>query len=215
LKNDLAKVSEMVRDGEETQVVKLVQEALDKGTSAIDVLEKGLIPGIQALGKLFKDGQAYLPEILISVRAMNWGLELLQPHLAKTDISHKGTVVLGTVEGDIHNIGKDLVGMMLRSNGFEVVDLGVDVSAESFVSAVQEKRADIVAMSGLLTTTITYFPVVIEALTQAGLREKVRVLIGGAAVSQEYADEIKAEGFAVDCVSAVDEASRLMKMIVN
>jgi 5-methyltetrahydrofolate--homocysteine methyltransferase len=212
LKTDLARVSQMVRDGDEHEVVKLVKEALHNGTTGIDILEKGLIPGIQELGRLFKDGQAYLPEILISVRAMNQGLEVIQPHLTKSDISHKGTVVLGTVEGDIHNIGKDLVGMMLKSNGFDVIDVGVDVPAETFVNAVRENHADIIAMSGLLTTTITYFPVVISALQEAGLRKKVKVLVGGAAVSQEYADEIKAEGFAIDCVSAVDEASRLMKL---
>jgi len=143
---------------------------------------------------------------------MNKGLEELQPHLAGADIHQKGTVVLGTVEGDLHDIGKNLVGMMLGSNGFNVVDAGVDVSADSFVSAAKESNADIVAMSGLLTTTITYFPMVIEALEKVGLKNKVKVMIGGAPVSRAYADEIGAEGFAEDCASAVDEAFRLMAL---
>jgi len=205
-------ISRAVQDGDDKKVVKLVKEALAKGLPAINILEKGLIPGVQALGQLFKDGQVYLPEILISTRAMNRGLEVLQPHLAGADIHKRGTVVLGTVEGDLHDIGKNLVGMMLGSNGFNVIDMGVDVSADSFVSAAKENNADIVAMSGLLTTTITYFPTVIKALEKAGLRNKVKVMIGGAPVSRAYADEIRAEGFAEDCTSAVDEAARLMAL---
>jgi len=208
-------LSQAVQDGDDKKVVKLVKKALAEGVPAMDILEKGLVPGVQALGQLFKDGQVYLPEILISTRAMNKGLEALQPHLAGADIHKKGTVVLGTVEGDLHDIGKNLVGMMLGSNGFNVVDAGVDVSADSFASAAKESNADIVAMSGLLTTTITYFPTVIEALKKAGLRKKVKVMIGGAPVSRAYADEIGAEGFAEDCTSAVDEAARLMALVAK
>ncbi len=205
-------LSQAVQDGDDKKVVKLVKKALAEGVPAMDILEKGLVPGVQALGQLFKDGQVYLPEILISTRAMNKGLEALQPHLAGVDIHKKGTVVLGTVEGDLHDIGKNLVGMMLGSNGFKVVDAGVDVSADSFASTAKESNADIVAMSGLLTTTITYFPTVIKALQKAGLKNKVKVMIGGAPVSRAYADEIGAEGFAEDCTSAVDEAARLMAL---
>ena len=205
-------LSEAVQGGDDKKVVQLVKEALAEGLPAMDILEKGLIPGVQALGQLFKDGQAFLPEILISTRAMNKGLEELKPYLAGADIHKKGTVILGTVEGDLHDIGKTLVGMMLGSNGFNVVDVGVDVSADSFVSAAKESNADIVAMSGLLTITIIYFPTVIEALEKAGLKNKVKVMIGGAPVSRAYADEIGAEGFAEDCASAVDEAARLMAL---
>jgi 5-methyltetrahydrofolate--homocysteine methyltransferase len=212
MKDYLEKLSQAVQDGDEERAVKLVKEALDKQTSANDILNKGLVPGVQALGKLFKDGEAFLPEILISVRAMNMGLEVLQPHLSAKDINNKGKIVLGTVEGDIHDIGKNLVGMMLKSNGFDVIDIGVDVSADTFLQAVQENEPKILAMSALLTTTITYFPVVIEALEKAGLKGKTKVMVGGAAASREYADEIGAEGFATDCVSAVDEAVRLMKL---
>lgn len=209
---ELTKISDAVRDGDDELTVKLVKEALGAKTPAIDILEKGLVPGVQALGKLFKDGQAYLPEVLISVRAMNRGLEVLQPQLKGKTVANKGIVVLGTVEGDIHDIGKNLVGMMLKSSGYEVVDVGVDAPAAAFVDAVKESKANIVAMSGLLTTTITYFPVVIDALKKAGLKKNVKVMVGGAAASRGYADEIGAEGFAVDCVSAVDEAARLMKL---
>jgi len=206
-------LSQAVQTGDDKKVVQLVKEALAEGLPATDILEKGLVPGVQALGQLFKDGEVYLPEILISIRAMNRGLEELQPHLAGTDIHTKGTVVLGTVEGDLHDIGKNLVGMMLSSNGFNVVDVGVDAPADSFVSSIKESNADIVAMSGLLTTTITYFPTVIDALEKAGLRDKVKVMIGGAPVTREFADSIGAEGFAEDCTSAVDEATRLMTTV--
>jgi len=205
-------ISQAVQDGDDKKVVQLVKEALAERLPAIDILEKGLVPGVRALGKLFKDGQVYLPEILISTRAINRGLDVLKPHLSGADIHKKGTVVLGTVEGDLHDIGKNLVRMMLDSNGFNVVDAGVDVSADSFVNAVKESKADIIAMSGLLTTTITYFPVVIKALEKAGLKSKVKVMIGGAPVTRAFADEIGAEGFAEDCASAVDEAARLMAL---
>jgi len=205
-------LSKAVQYGDDKKVVQLVKGMLTEGLPAIDILEKGLVPGVQALGQLFKDGQVYLPEILISTRAMNRGLQELQPHLAHANIHKKGTVVLGTVEGDLHDIGKNLVGMMLGCNGYNVIDMGVDVSADSFASAAKESNADIVAMSGLLTSTITYFPTVIEVLEKVGLKNKVKVMIGGAPVTRAYADEIGAEGFAEDCASAVDEASRLMEL---
>ncbi len=205
-------LSQAVQDGDDKKVVQLVKEALAEGLPAMDILEKGLVPGVQALGQLFKDGQVYIPEILISTRAMNKGLEELQPHLAGADIHKKGTVVMGAVKGDIHDIGKNLVGMMLKSNGFNIVDIGVDVSADSFASAAKENNADIVAMSGLLVTTVTYFPTVIEALEKVGLKNKVKVMIGGAPVSREFADKIGAEGYAEHCTSAVDEAARLMAL---
>ena len=207
-----AVLSKAVQYGDDKKVVQLVKEALAEGPPAIDILEKGLIPGVQALGQLFKDGQVYLPEVLISTRAMNRGLEELQPYLAGADVHKKGTVVLGTVEGDLHDIGKNLVRMMLECNGYNVIDMGVDVSADSFASVAKENNADIVAMSGLLTSTITYFPAVIEVLEKVGLRNKVKLMIGGAPVTRAYADEIGAEGFAEDCASAVDEASRLMEL---
>ncbi|MFC1912029.1 corrinoid protein [Chloroflexota bacterium] len=208
----LSTIARGVQDGDDKKVVELVSEALASGIPAPDILEKGMVPGIQALGQLFKNGQAYLPEILISCRAMNRGVELLKPQLAKTDMPNKGKVVIGTVEGDMHDIGKNLVKLMLESNGFQVEDLGADVTPDVFVSAVQDTEANIVAMSALLTMTMVEMPGVIKALAEAGLKNKVKVLIGGAPITREYADQIGAEGFAEDCASAVDEAARLMKL---
>ena len=208
----LSTIAQGVQDGDDKKVVALVGKALAGGTPALDIMEKGMVPGIQALGQLFKDGQAYLPEILISCRAMNRGVELLKPQLAKVAMPNKGKVVIGTVEGDMHDIGKNLVKLMLESNGFQVEDLGADITPDVFVSAVQDTGADIVAMSALLTMTMVEMPGVIKALEEAGLKNKVKVLIGGAPITREYADQIGAEGFADDCASAVDEAARLMKL---
>jgi len=208
----LNSISQAVQDGDDKQVVELVGKPLESGISALDILEKGLIPGIQALGKLFKEGKAYLPEILMSCRAMNRGVDVLKPRLGSVDIPNKGTVVIGTVEGDMHDIGKNLVKLMLESNGFRVDDLGADVVPDLFVSAVRGKSADIVAMSALLTMTMVAMPAVIEALKKVGLRDKVKIMVGGAPISREFADQIGAEGFAEDCVSAVDEVMRLMKL---
>ncbi|MFW6150200.1 MAG: cobalamin B12-binding domain-containing protein, partial [Chloroflexota bacterium] len=168
-------------------------------------------PGIQALGKLFKDGQVYLPEILISVRAMDKGVQELKPYFGDVSIRRKGTIVLGTVEGDLHDIGKNLVRLMLESGGFTVEDLGVDVSADSFVAAVGQHQPSIVAMSTLLTITMSSMSEVVKALDVAGLRDRVKIIIGGAPITREFADEIGADGYADDCVSAVDEATRLMQ----
>jgi 5-methyltetrahydrofolate--homocysteine methyltransferase len=206
----LDKLELAVRDGDREAVVADVSEALEAGQSPREILADGLVPGLRQLGQMFKDGQAYLPEILISVRAMNAGLEILQPLLAGDLPPSKGVVVLGTVEGDLHDIGKRLVGMLLRGNGFHVVDLGVDVNARAFADAVAEHQADIVALSALLTTTTPQFGDVLDALTARGLRGTVRVMVGGAPVSQALADEIGADGYADDCILAVDEAERLL-----
>ncbi len=205
-------LSKAVETGDDKKVLELVKEELDKGTPPLDILEKGLVPGVQVLGKLFKDGQVYLPEILISVRAMSRGTEQIRPLLADTEIHSKGTVVLGSVEGDLHDIGKNLVKMMMESNGFNVVDAGVDVAADTFVSAARENDADIIAMSSLLTITMPEMTRVVESLKEAGLKPRVKTIIGGAPVTREFADSIGSEGFAEDCASAVDEAVRLMAL---
>jgi 5-methyltetrahydrofolate--homocysteine methyltransferase len=207
----LKAIAQGVEKGDDKKVVELVTQAVKSGIPALQVLDKGLVPGIQALGRCFKEGTAYLPEVLIATRAMNRGVEVLKPHLANVKVQSKGTVVIGTVEGDMHDIGKNLVRLMLESNGFTVDDLGNDVLPDTFVSAVKSKQVDIVAMSALLTMTMTNMPRVIEALKQAGLRDKVKIMIGGAPITREFANEIGAEGFAEDCVSAVDEALKLVK----
>ena len=208
----LKTIAEAVKNGDEKQTIQSVEAALNAGVAAGDILGQGLVPGIQALGQLFKDGQAYLPEILIAARAMRSGTEKLQPHLTATDVQKKGTVVVGTVEGDMHDIGKNLVKMMLESNGYDVHDLGVDVSADTFAAEAKSASADIVATSALLTTTMTMIPAISKALETAGVRSKVKMLIGGAPITRQFADEIGVEGYADDCASAVDEADRLMKL---
>jgi 5-methyltetrahydrofolate--homocysteine methyltransferase len=208
----LKKIAEAVKNGDEKLTVQAVDAALKARIAAAEILSNGLVPGIQALGQLFKDGQAYLPEILISARAMRSGTEKLRPHLAASDVKKKGTVVIGTVEGDMHDIGKNLVKMMLESNGYDVHDLGVDVPADAFAAEAKATKANIVATSALLTTTMTIIPVIAKALETAGVRSKVKMMIGGAPITRQFADEIGVEGYADDCASAVDEADRLMKL---
>jgi 5-methyltetrahydrofolate--homocysteine methyltransferase len=204
-------ISRGVTSGDSALVVSKIGQALKEGFTAGDILHRALIPGIQALGKLFKDGEAYLPEILISTRAMNNGIEQLRPHLSETEMSRKGVVVIGTVEGDMHDIGKNLVKLMLDSNGFTVHDIGVDVSPDTFVKETQATGADIVAVSALLTTTMLRIPDIVQALGAANLRDRVKIMIGGAPVTRAFASSIGAEGYADDCASAVDEAEQLMR----
>ena len=208
----LAAIAEAVQKGDERLVARMVDEALGAGMAPKDILDRGLIAGIQALGKLFKDGQAYLPEVLISTRAMKSGVDKLNPLFASQDVAKKGTVVVGTVAGDLHDIGKNLVKLMLECNGYEVHDLGRDVPVSAFAEAVGDINPDIVGMSALLTTTMTHIRQVVKALEQAGVREKVKVMIGGAPITRQFADEMGVEGYANDCASAVDEADRLMKL---
>lgn len=208
----LKTMAEAVKNGDEKLTVQTVDEALSAGIAPEEILDNGLVPGIRALGQLFKDGQAYLPEILIAARAMRSGTEKLRPHLVDANVQKKGTVVVGTVEGDMHDIGKNLVKMMLESNGYDVHDLGVDVSADAFAAEAKSTNADIVATSALLTTTMTIIPAISKALETAGVRSKVKMMIGGAPITRQFADEIGVEGYADDCASAVDEADRLMKL---
>ena len=208
---DSAAIADAVREGDDREAVSLVKSAIDEGVPPIEILETGLVPGIQQLGDLFKDGEVFLPEVLIACRAMDRGVDELKPFLESSEMHKKGKVIIGTVEGDLHDIGKNIVRLMLECAGFDVVDLGVDVSPGKFVEAVKEHSPAIVAMSALLTITMTNMPEVLEALEKAGLRSQVRVMIGGAPITREYADQIGAEGFAEDCASAVGEAERLVK----
>jgi len=162
------------------------------------------------VGRLFEEGEMFVPEMLIAARAMQAGMNILKPHLAEGEIVSAGKVIIGTVAGDLHDIGKNLVGMMMEGAGFEVVDLGTDVSADAFVSAVGEHGPDLIGMSALLTTTMPSMTATVEALTEAGLRDQVKVLIGGAPVTQAFADEIGADGFAPDASSATRAAKALL-----
>jgi len=204
-------ISASVQKGDSDQVKVLVEKALAQDLPVDKVLNKGLIAGMNVIGERFKAMDIFIPEVLVSARAMNMGLEMIKPLLAKAKVKAKGKVVIGTVRGDLHDIGKNIVAMMLRGAGYEVIDLGADVPKEKFLEHVKKEGADIVAMSALLTTTMTYMREVVEELEKAKLKSKVRVIIGGAPVSQAYAERIKADGYAPDAALAVDLLKRLSR----
>ena len=207
---DLAGISEAVIDGNAERTQQLVKQAIEEGVDPEKIIYEGLVPGMNVVGDRFRKNEYYVPEVLIAARAMQRGMDLLTPLLQGRKIRTLGKVVIGTVEGDLHDIGKNLVAMMLKGSGFEVVDLGVDIKAEDFVQKAKEAQADVVAMSALLTTTMPSMKKTIEALKQAGVRNNFKVMIGGAPVTQSYADEIGADGFAPDAASAVDKAKELL-----
>jgi corrinoid protein of di/trimethylamine methyltransferase len=205
------KLMQAVIDGEPEDAEQIAKDALDQKVDALDCINQALMPGIQKVGELFSSGEYFLPELIIGADAMKAALDVLEPALMggqERDVV--GRVVLGTVEGDLHEIGKTLVGTMLTANGFQVFDIGVDQSAEAFVQAAKENKADIVGASALLTTTMLQQKKIIEALENAGIRDNVKVMIGGAPVTERYAEEIGADGYAEDAISAVDIAYRLM-----
>ena len=206
---DLKAIAEHVINGEKEETANAVQNAVDEGVDPQKILNEGLTAGMDEVGKRFKANEFYVPEVLIAARAMHAGMEILEPLLAESGAEPTGVVVLGTVKGDLHDIGKNLVNMMLRGAGFKVVDVGIDVEAEEFVEQAQENDAHIVGLSALLTTTMPEMETVIEALQEASL--EVKTLIGGAPVTEEYAEEIGADGYAPDAASAVDSAKALMK----
>ena len=187
-----------------------VQDALDAGNTPDAILNEGLITAMGEIGQRFEDGEVYVPEMLISAKSMKFGLELLRPHLVTADVKPLGRVVIGTVQGDLHDIGKNLVGMMMEGAGFEVIDLGVDVKAEDLIEAVKEHNPDIVALSALLTTTMGNMKSAIELLEDAGIKGDVKVIVGGAPVTQEFADEIGADGFRSDASQAANLAKELV-----
>ena len=206
----LEKIFVGILDGNANLVVAEVQKALDAGMGPADILNQGMIAAMGEVGRLFEEGEYFVPEMLIAARAMQKGLELLKPHLTEADVQSPGKVAIGTVKGDLHDIGKNLVAMMLEGAAFEVIDLGTDVSPERFIQAVRDRGAQIIAMSALLTTTMPNMKNTIEALKEAGLRDKVKVMIGGAPVTQNYADQIGADGFAEDASRAVAKARSLL-----
>jgi len=199
-----------VMEGQSEAVQSKVQAALDAGIAAADILNEGMISAMAEVGRLFEEGEYFVPEMLIAARAMQAGLALLKPHLVDSGVKAVGKVVIGTVKGDLHDIGKNLVAMMLEGAGFEVVDLGTDVSPEKFVAAARANNAQIVAMSALLTTTMPGMKATIEALNTSGLRDRVKVMIGGAPVTQDYANLIGADGYSSDASRAVAKAKMLL-----
>jgi corrinoid protein of di/trimethylamine methyltransferase len=210
--NDLhSKLAQAVVEGDAETAGKLARQALEEGMDPLACIDNGLIKGIKKVGELFAEGEYYLPELIIGADVLKSALAILEPALLEGQQREVvGRVVLGTVEGDMHEIGKTLVGTILTANGFKVLDIGVDNSTEVFIAAVREIDADIVGASALLTTTMGQQKKLVEALQQAGLREKVKVMVGGAPVTAKYADEIGADGYAEDAISALDLAYRLM-----
>jgi 5-methyltetrahydrofolate--homocysteine methyltransferase len=198
--------------GKAPVVRELTEKALAEGEIPQDVLTKGLVAGMAVVGQRFKDNEFYVPEVLIAARAMKNGMEVLRPKLIETGVKPVAKVAIGTVRGDLHDIGKNLVAMMMEGAGFEIIDLGVDVKPEQFVAAVKDKGAGLICLSALLTTTMPAMGETIGALQQAGVRDGVKVMIGGAPVTQNYADEIKADGYAPDAASAVDSAKMLLQV---
>ena len=205
---DLEALAEALIKGDRNAVSEMTTQAVEEGVGAKDILEQGLIAGMNVVGKRFKANEVYVPEVLIAARAMKAGMEILQPELVKAGVEPAGTVVLGTVKGDLHDIGKNLVGMMLTGAGLKVVDVGTDAAPEKFVEAVRAEGAAVCAMSALLTTTMPQMTEVIKAIKADGVA--VKTMIGGAPVTQSFADEIGADAYAADAASAADEALKLM-----
>ena len=214
---DMQAIADAIIRGDREGVVKLVQEALDEGADAQAILNDGLIAGMNVVGQKFKANEFYVPEVLIAARAMSnakdpnnpGAMEVLAPKLAEAGVEPVARCVIGTVKGDLHDIGKNLVAMMLKGAGYDVIDVGIDVNAEKFVSKMKESKAKLLGLSALLTTTMPQMKTVIDALKEAGL-EEVKVIIGGAPVTQSYCDEIGADGYAPDAASAVDTARELL-----
>ncbi|KLU62718.1 methionine synthase [Peptococcaceae bacterium CEB3] len=204
---DLAK---SVIAGQQERVKELTRQALDAGTDPVEIINQGLIAGMNVVGARFKVGQMFVPEVLMSARAMNGGMDLVKPLLVGQELPSAGKVVLGTVKGDLHDIGKNLVGMMLESAGFTVVNLGVDAGPDKFLQAIKEHKPGVIGMSALLTTTMLSMKDTIEVLKEEGLRNKVKVIVGGAPISQDFAEEIGADGFAPDAASATDLCKKLL-----
>jgi len=202
--------SKAVIEGNLDDIVGLTKDALDKGLNAKDILDKGLMPGMDHVGAEFKAGNLFVPEVLRSARAMQSSMSLIKPLLAETGAAMTGKLLLGTVKGDLHDIGKNLVGMMCEGAGFEVKDMGKDIEPDVFVEAVQEFKPDILGMSALLTTTMRSMEHTIKALEEAGVRDRLKIMIGGAPVTQTFADQIGADGYASNAASAAELAKKLM-----
>lgn len=207
---DYEKIVDGVIGGDFNGVEKFVKQVLGEGTEPLEIINKGLIKGMNVVGTRFKAGEMYVPEVMMSARAMKAGMDIVKPLIAESDMPTAGKVVLGTVAGDLHDIGKNLVGMMMESAGITVINLGVDVATDKFVESIHEHRPDVVAMSALLTTTMLAMKDVIDALREEGMRDSVRVIIGGAPVTGDFADEIGADGWAPDAASAKDLALKLI-----
>jgi len=202
-------ISSALQQGRKPKVEELVQQAIDEGLSPKTILEEGLLSGMAIIGEKFKNNEVFVPEVLIAARAMNAGVAVLKPHMTAADIVNRGKVVIGTVKGDLHDIGKNLVKLMMEGRGLTVIDLGVDISAEKFVDAAIANDADIICCSALLTTTMNEMKEVVSLSTQKGIRDKIKIMVGGAPITQNFCSSIGADRYEVDAASAADAALEL------
>ena len=207
----LKSIREALMRGDRANVAKLTKEALDAGVSIPEILNDGLIAGMEIIGGRFKKNEVFIPEVLIAAKAMHAGMVIIEPHFLKCGIKPVGKVIIGTVKGDLHDIGKNIVSMMLKGSCFEVEDCGIDVPTEKFIEAIRKSRPDILAMSSLLTTSMNSMKDTIKALKDAGLRDNIKIMVGGAPVTKEFAEAIEADCYAKDAAIAVDKAKELLK----
>ncbi len=207
----LQDISTNLQAGKAKVVQELVQQALDADIPVKDILEHGLLHGMSIIGDKFKNNEVFVPEVLIAARAMNRGMELLKPYFAQSGVESKGRVCIGTVQGDLHDIGKNLVKMMLEGKGFEVIDLGTDVAPETFIQTAKEQGCQIICLSALLTTTMAAMQKVVQAAEEAGIRGQVKIMVGGAPVTDAFRKDIGADAYAADAASAADMALELIK----
>ena len=206
------KIADEVQKGNSETVEDLVKEALSTEVPVEGILNEGLVEGMNIVGEKFKNNECFIPEVLVSARAMKVGLDILKPRLAESNVKSRGKVVIGTIQGDLHDIGKNIVAMLLQGAGFEVVDLGADVPIDRFVESAKNEKADLLGMSALLITTMINMKEVIQGLKDAGLKDDVKVIVGGAPVTRDYADRIGADGYAPDAASGVDVAKKLLNL---
>ena len=209
----IQEIDQLIQQGRGKKVCETIQAAMDEGISAADILREGMLPAMSAIGEKFKNNEVFVPEVLVAARAMNMGMALLKPYMADCGIEPAGTAVIGTVRGDMHDIGKNLVKMMIEGKGLRVVDLGVDVSPEKFLEAAEENHADIICCSALLTTTMGEIKNILAYLEARNVRGKYKVMIGGAPVSQSYCDAIGADYYTPDAASAADVAYQICRQV--
>ena len=207
----MTEISELLQKGKAKDVVALVQQAVEEGVSAETILKEGLLAGMEVIGRKFRDNEIFVPEVLVAARAMSKGSEVLRPLLAKEGAVASGKVCIGTVKGDLHDIGKNLVKMMLEGKGLEVIDLGTDVPAEKFIQTAKEENCQVICCSALLTTTMPEMELVVKAAIEAGIRDQVKIMVGGAPITQEFADSIGADAYTDDAASAADVAAGFCK----
>jgi 5-methyltetrahydrofolate--homocysteine methyltransferase len=208
----LSEISNALLEGDHIKIAEITQKALEMGISYEEIYRKGLIKGMDIVGERFKNNEMWMPEVMLSARAMNACLEILEPFMKKSGALNIGKFVIGTVEGDLHDVGKNMVAMMMKGAGFEVIDLGINVSPEQFIEVIKRENPKIMGMSSLLTTTMPKMAITIEAIKKAGLRDQIKIMVGGAPVSQMFADEIGADGYASDSAQGVTKARELIEM---